>query len=69
MAEWNVSAEAARLHKDAHVWDMMLPWGYQDNSENKHGTVEGAASTVHLGVSHGVGRLARVRRRDKGHRR
>ena len=43
MAEWNVSTEAARLHKAAHVWDMMLPWGYQDNSENKHGTVEGAA--------------------------
>ena len=42
MVEWNVSPEAARLHKDAHVWDMMLPWGYQDNVESKHRMVEHA---------------------------
>ena len=26
MTEWNVSKEAAQLHKDAHVWDMTMPW-------------------------------------------
>ena len=44
MAEWRVSKEAARLHKDAHVWDMMLPWGYQNDIENKHATVERAVA-------------------------
>ena len=44
MAEWNVSTEAARLHKDADVWGMMLPWGYQGDLTNKHSMVEDAAA-------------------------
>ena len=44
MTEWKVSTEAARLHQDAHVWDMTLPRGSQDELDKKHGTLERAAA-------------------------
>ena len=44
MAEWKVSKEAARLHEDAQVWDMTLPWGSHYDLENKLSTLERAAA-------------------------
>ena len=44
MTEWNVSKEAAQLHKDAHVWDMTMPWGGQDSSEVQRAALERAAA-------------------------
>jgi membrane dipeptidase len=51
MTEWNVSTETAQLHKDAHVWDMTLPWGSQHDLEHKLGTLERAAAYGHTLVS------------------
>ena len=44
MAEWKISKEAARLHEDAQVWDMTLPWGPHYDLENKLRTLEHAAA-------------------------
>jgi len=44
MTEWNVSKEAAQLHKDANVWDMTMPWGGQDSSEVQRDALERAAA-------------------------
>ncbi len=44
MTEWNVSKEAAQLHKDAHVWDMTMPWGGQDSSEIQRAALERAVA-------------------------
>jgi membrane dipeptidase len=39
MAEWNISEEAAALHNDALVWDMIFPWMDYASQELKHGTL------------------------------
>ena len=35
MADWNVSAEAARLHAECLVWDMTFPFGDYARAERK----------------------------------
>jgi membrane dipeptidase len=54
MNKWNVSDEAAALHKDALVWDMTLPW--QMWLEPKKGTLERFAESgfdfISLTVGH-----------------
>ena len=47
MTDWNVSAAAAALHRDALVWDMTLPW-------RDYGAPELRLGTLPRMVAHGV---------------
>ena len=39
MNDWNISEQAAALHKDALVWDMIFPWMDYASQELKLGTL------------------------------
>ena len=53
MAKWDVSEAAARLHEEALVWDMTLPWSV--GLEPKDGTLERFAAAGFNFVSLTVG--------------
>jgi membrane dipeptidase len=53
VTKWDVSEAAARLHEDALVWDMTLPWGV--GLEPKAGTLERYAAAGFDFVSLTVG--------------
>ena len=46
MNDWNISPDAARLHRDAIVWDSLLPW-------LKYGSSELRAATLPMMITSG----------------
>lgn len=55
MADWNISDEATRLHSDAVVWDMLIPWMFQTNLDARQGILASAAMGGYTYLSLTVG--------------